>query len=82
MDRLWNVLLALSLIVFAVTLVSSAWIGFVLTLPDDIPPGDYFVEAGWLDMETGEQLAPSEEALSPPLRELWHSVLLPSITVH
>lgn len=54
---------------------------FVLTLPDDIPPGDYFVEVGWLDMETGEQLAPSEEALSPPLRELWHSVLLPSISI-
>jgi arabinofuranosyltransferase len=54
---------------------------FVLTLPDDIPPGDYFVEVGWLDMETGEQLLPSKEALAPPLRELWHSVLLPSISV-
>ncbi len=54
---------------------------FLLTLPDDMPPGDYFVEAGWLNLETGEQLDPLDAAIAPPLRELWRSILLPSISV-
>ncbi len=53
----------------------------VLTLPADMPPGDYFVEIGWFHPDTGEQLDPLDEAMVPPLRELWRSVLLPSITV-
>ena len=54
---------------------------FVLTLPDDMPPGDYFMEAGWLNLETGEQLDPLDQALAPPLQELWRSILLPSISI-
>lgn len=54
---------------------------FVLVLPEDMPPGDYFVEIGWFNPESGEQLDPLDEAMDPPLRELWRSVLLPSITI-
>ncbi len=54
---------------------------FFLTIPDDMPPGEYHVEIGWFDPQTGEQLDPADEAIPPPLKELWHSLLLPSITV-
>ena len=54
---------------------------FRVPLPDDMPPGEYFLEVGWFDPTTGEQLAPSTETMPPPLRELWRSVLLPSVTI-
>ena len=54
---------------------------FFLTLPEDMPPGEYNVEIGWFDPKTGEQLDPVDEAIVPPLRELWRSLLLPSLTV-
>ena len=54
---------------------------FFLTLPEDIPPGEYNVEIGWFDPETGEQLDPVDEAIVPPLRELGRSLLLPPLTV-
>jgi arabinofuranosyltransferase len=55
---------------------------FVLTLPPDMPPGEYFVEIGWFNPQTGEQLDPMDEAMEAPLRELWRSILLPSLTVN
>ena len=54
---------------------------FRVALPADIPPGEYFLEVGWSNSETGEQLDPLDESLTPPMRELWRSVLLPSITI-
>lgn len=54
---------------------------FRIALPEDIPPGEYLLEVGWFDAATGEQLDPLDETMSPPMRELWRSVLLPSITV-
>ncbi len=54
---------------------------FRVALPADMPPGEYFLEVGWFNPETGEQTEPVDESLMPPLRELWRSVLLPSITV-
>jgi hypothetical protein len=54
---------------------------FRIPLPVDMPPGTYFLEAGWYDPTTGEQLEPVEEAVSPPLGVLWRSILLPSIEV-
>jgi hypothetical protein len=50
-------------------------------LPNDILPGTYFLEIGWFDPATGEQLDPYADAVKPPLKVLWRSVLLPSITV-
>jgi len=41
-----------------------------LTLPDDLPPGQYQIEAGWYNPETGERLKRadgSERYLLPPL---------------
>jgi len=55
---------------------------FFLTLPADMPPGDYFLEIGWFDPQSGEQLDPVDATMLPPLRKLWRSVLLPSLTVH
>lgn len=54
---------------------------FFLTLPDDMPPGEYNVEIGWFDPRTGEQLDPVDDAIRPPLKELWRSLLLPPIMV-
>lgn len=54
---------------------------FRVALPADMPPGEYFLEVGWFNPETGEQLDPADESMTPPLRELWRSVLLPSIIV-
>jgi hypothetical protein len=50
-------------------------------LPDDIPPGEYFLEVGWFDPATGEQVDIQPEDIAPDLRILWRSVLLPNITV-
>ena len=52
-----------------------------LTLPGDTPPGEYFLEVGWFDTMTGEQADVTPEAIQPPLRILWRSVLLPNLTV-
>ena len=54
---------------------------FRLRLPDDLPPGQYFLEIGWFDPATGEQLEPQTEAVRAPLSILWRSILLPSIQV-
>ncbi|HRJ40497.1 MAG TPA: hypothetical protein PL105_01385, partial [Caldilineaceae bacterium] len=54
---------------------------FRVRLPADMPAGEYFLEVGWFNSETGEQLDPLDESITPPMRELWRSVLLPSITV-
>ncbi len=54
---------------------------FRVALPTDMLPGEYFLEVGWFNPVTGEQLDPLDESITPPMRELWHSVLLPSITV-
>jgi hypothetical protein len=54
---------------------------FRIPLPVDMPPGRYFLEVGWYDPATGEQLEPVEEAVTPPLDVLWRSILLPSIEV-
>ena len=54
---------------------------FRIRLPDDIPPGEYFLEVGWFDPATGEQVDLPPDGAQPPLRILWRSVLLPSIQV-
>ncbi len=54
---------------------------FRIALPEDIPPGEYFLEVGWFDSATGEQLDPLAETVAAPLDILWRSVLLPSIVV-
>jgi len=54
---------------------------FRVALPEDMPAGVYFLEVGWFNPETGEQIDPVDESMTPPLRELWRSVLLPPITV-
>jgi hypothetical protein len=54
---------------------------FRVCIPADMPPGEYFLEIGWFDPATGEQLDPLADAVRPPLRVLWRSILLPSITV-
>jgi hypothetical protein len=54
---------------------------FRLPLPPDMPPGEYFLEIGWYDPVTGEQLEPRAEAVTAPLGVLWRSILLPSVEV-
>jgi hypothetical protein len=54
---------------------------FRIRLPDDIPPGEYFLEVGWFDPATGEQVDLPPGGAQPPLRILWRSVVLPSIQV-
>jgi hypothetical protein len=54
---------------------------FRLDLPADIPEGDYFLEIGWFDVATGEQVDIPPEAVQTPLRVLWRSVLLPDLQV-
>jgi hypothetical protein len=54
---------------------------FRVRLPGDMPPGTYFLEIGWADSTTGEQLDPQPDAVKPPLSVLWRSILLPSIEV-
>lgn len=50
-------------------------------VPEDIPPGVYFLEVGWLNPATGEQLEPLPETVAAPLEILWRSILLPPVTV-
>ncbi len=54
---------------------------FRITLPEDMPPGVYNIEVGWMDASTGEQLDPVDETIVPPMKELWRSVLLPPLQV-
>lgn len=54
---------------------------FRLRIPADMPPGEYFLEIGWFDPATGEQLDPRPETVRPPLKILWRSILLPSLRV-
>ena len=54
---------------------------FRVPLPEDLPPGEYFVEVGWFNPESGEQLDPQPETVQPPLKILWRSILLPSVQV-
>ena len=54
---------------------------FRVPLPEDMPPGDYFLEVGWFDPQSGEQLDPQAETVKPPLKILWRSILLPSVQV-
>jgi len=52
-----------------------------LRLPEDMPPGEYYLEIGWFNPETGEQADVPPEAVQEPLRILWRSVLLPNLRV-
>jgi hypothetical protein len=54
---------------------------YYVALPKDMPPGSYYLEVGWNNPYTGEQLDPLADSVKPPLRVLWRSVLLPSIEV-
>ena len=54
---------------------------FHVRLSEDMPPGTYFLEVGWADSSTAEQLDPQAESVRPPLGVLWRSVLLPSVEV-
>jgi hypothetical protein len=55
---------------------------FRVRLPEDMPPGEYFLEIGLFDPATGEQLDPIAEQVQPPLGILWRSLLLPNVTIH
>jgi hypothetical protein len=52
-----------------------------VTLPKDMPTGEYFLEIGLFNPETGEQLDPVAETVQLPLKILWRSILLPSLAV-
>ncbi len=54
---------------------------FRVRLPDDMPPGEYFLEVGLFNPATKEQLDPVAEQVEPPLGILWRSLLLPNIAV-
>jgi hypothetical protein len=54
---------------------------FRVPLPEDMPPGEYFLEVGWYNPQSGEQLDPRPETVKPPLKILWRSILLPSVQV-
>jgi hypothetical protein len=54
---------------------------FRVALPQDMPPGAYYLEVGLTDPATGEQLDPEAGAVQPPLKVLWRSILLPSVEV-
>ncbi len=40
---------------------------FRVRLPEDMPPGEYFLEIGLFDPQTGEQLDPVADLVEPPL---------------
>ncbi len=50
-------------------------------VPASIPPGRYYLEVGWFDPASGEQLDVDLQSLQQPLRILWRSVLLPDVEV-
>jgi hypothetical protein len=54
---------------------------FRVRIPADMPPGEYFLEVGWFDPATGEQLDPEAGTVQPPLKILWRSILLPALRV-
>jgi hypothetical protein len=55
---------------------------FRVRLPEEMPPGEYFLEIGLFDPATGEQLDPVADQVEPPLGILWRSLLLPNVTIH
>jgi hypothetical protein len=52
-----------------------------IRVPEDIPPGRYYLEIGWFDPASGEQLDVDPQSLQQSLRILWRSVLLPDVEV-
>jgi hypothetical protein len=54
---------------------------FRVRLPENMPPGEYFLEIGWADLAAGEQLEPQADSARPPLGILWRSILLPNLIV-
>jgi hypothetical protein len=54
---------------------------FRVPVPANMPPGAYLLEVGWSKPDGGEQLDIRPEAVRPPLKVLWRSVLLPSVQV-
>ena len=54
---------------------------FRIHLPPNTPPGTYFLEVGWFDPTKSEQLDPQADSVTPPLKLLWRSILLPSVEV-
>lgn len=54
---------------------------FWVPIPADMPPGEYLLEIGWTHAATGEPLDIPPEAVPPPYRILWRSLLLPNVTV-
>jgi hypothetical protein len=54
---------------------------FRVPIPNDLPLDEYFVEVGWFNPESSEQLDPQPETVQPPLKILWRSILLPSVQV-
>lgn len=54
---------------------------FRVRLPEDMPPGEYFLEIGLFNPETMEQMDPAAEQVEPPLGILWRSLLLPNVRV-
>lgn len=54
---------------------------FRIRLPENMPPGEYYLEVGWFDPATGEQIEPVPDTVKPPYRILWRSVLLSNLVV-
>ena len=52
-----------------------------IQVPENVPPGRYYLEVGWFDPASGEQLDVDPQSLQQPLRILWRSVLLPDVEV-
>jgi hypothetical protein len=66
---------------FATRDIEPGWIYddlFIVTIPPEMPAGEYFLEFGWVDLKSGEQ---SDVLTAEPLRVLWRSVLLPSLQI-
>jgi hypothetical protein len=54
---------------------------FHIRLPEGMPAGEYYLEIGWFNPATGEQIEPAPDTVKPPYRILWRSVLLPNLEV-
>jgi hypothetical protein len=57
------------------------WDEFWVPIPEGMVPGEYLLEIGLFHAETGEPLDIPPEAVPPPYRILWRSILLPNVTV-
>ncbi len=57
------------------------WDEFWVPIPEEMVPGEYLLEIGLFHAETGEPLDIPPEAVQPPHRILWRSILLPNVTV-